>query len=698
MFKDNKFGLIFPTRTGKAIGGASERQMLDAIGGSSASFRKRFRTDLAGNVTRLDTKNGMPQFTTTPAKKDVNVEILSGVTRGGTYVSEALHSYRPTAQARGFATVKTDKEQPTEFNDEVKLKVDLAPRLSGQEQGQPLTGPYPVVTVAPAMDSQYRHVTGSMYSGRMAKLVQLLMAYGRVPSPHQPQKDVDKTNYDVTMGYFKRLFSLDDPALDEVRAVTQVLYDYRWPRCHGVVTATDGKLWLVEISVVNGVIAMPLPMKTVDRYIGHAQEALREAGALFGGLPSGGTFPADQDLAVAIATGKVIVLAGAADMAPFFDKNPYSQALGWSFRDNDFEELGEAHNTCWHVDGDGKKQACHYKLAIEIQKTKLTSELAPNEPIAGGSATLSLIEEKWMALYAGLPIPFQFYDPQQEPEYIGTWPTITADNDVFFTEAGTTGFPVHVCHRDNQLEVVRVRWTGGDTIKIGAYCEPNFPWAVGSTYRQAQLWIWSSNPDGSPGAPGNGKSVYTVSEASTDLMTYGGKWPAGARDCYAMMETGYTAVVLRTTISAFGFEPVPPDAPFGEFNQDVTGMGSPDAPDPITADSERQLAETNSMAWETVTKRPIKVQVATSRNIVAAPDLDYDTYDTGMRNLWKGAEGIYFPRFYARSSVLGPNPHVAFSTDLVYAPAGFGIRSFEGELLSGESSDAEPNYSFIGYI
>lgn len=63
-FCDNKFGELFPTRTGEASGTANERKMLDAIGGSD-SFRTRIETTDSGATVMLRTKNGMPQFSTT---------------------------------------------------------------------------------------------------------------------------------------------------------------------------------------------------------------------------------------------------------------------------------------------------------------------------------------------------------------------------------------------------------------------------------------------------------------------------------------------------------------------------------------------------------------------------------------------------------------------------------------------------------
>ena len=67
-YDDDKFGRIWPTRQGNAIGGARERQMLDAIGGSEG-FRTRYSYNADGSTTEMRTKDGMPQFVTTKKKK-----------------------------------------------------------------------------------------------------------------------------------------------------------------------------------------------------------------------------------------------------------------------------------------------------------------------------------------------------------------------------------------------------------------------------------------------------------------------------------------------------------------------------------------------------------------------------------------------------------------------------------------------------
>lgn len=57
---------FFPTRFGSPQGHATERKMLDAVGGFGG-IRTKIRTNPDGSTTILKTRGGMPVFTTTPA-------------------------------------------------------------------------------------------------------------------------------------------------------------------------------------------------------------------------------------------------------------------------------------------------------------------------------------------------------------------------------------------------------------------------------------------------------------------------------------------------------------------------------------------------------------------------------------------------------------------------------------------------------
>ena len=62
-YEDKLIGPVFPTRTGEAQGGATERQMLDSTQGA-AGIRTKLRTNPDGSQTMLRTHNGLPRFYT----------------------------------------------------------------------------------------------------------------------------------------------------------------------------------------------------------------------------------------------------------------------------------------------------------------------------------------------------------------------------------------------------------------------------------------------------------------------------------------------------------------------------------------------------------------------------------------------------------------------------------------------------------
>lgn len=310
--------------------------------------------------------------------------LLSGLTRGGILYDvpdplqpsgsiKVLRSYKPTQSAWQYALNSDPAKFPLDFRDEAKLS---------------------------QAGTQYATLTPSMFSGRMAKAVQVVMGFG---------KKVD--------------------------------YAYVWAKCHGVVMGADGAPWLVEISELNGVLAMPLPMLTRDAYAAHAQQVFREAGALFGGVPSGAAFPQNgSPLASALAAGDVLQLLAPAGLADFYSgKLGYSTALGWSFSDSGHE----AHNTCY-TDVAGVT-GYHYKVALSIGATNPNRQT--NEPVATGASVLSMVSSGPLTGRFG-ETAFAFYEPaigrfaQMPFERIGSPVTVTL----------TT---ILACHIDGVLELVQ---------------------------------------------------------------------------------------------------------------------------------------------------------------------------------------------------------------------------------------------------
>jgi hypothetical protein len=338
-----------------------------------------------GGYVQVSSYNGIERAfiyaePTLPLEPDdlATAQILSGVVKDADLVVVsppleeeviALRGFKPTAQTWG-AVFKRDPDKPTtSFNDEPRLAVKISTEIHylGEHLDPRTTVPLPDVA------AQYKEICSSMYSGLMAKAVQVILGYGKLQSPSASETH-------------------------RINGV-QVKYNWRWAKCHGIVRGAGSSLWLVEISVTNGVLAMPLPMfkNTVvgtpvyQSLIKSKQDVLRETALLFGGLPSGGTFPTGMALTEALASGDVIRLATAAHMAPFFDKSYYSSWMGWSFNLGGVGITPQAHNTCFKATGTGSSYVAtgyHYKLVFNIARTK---NRKVGQAIGEGNATLSLV-------------------------------------------------------------------------------------------------------------------------------------------------------------------------------------------------------------------------------------------------------------------------------------------------------------------
>lgn len=219
-----------------------------------------------------------------------------------------------------------------------------------------------------AQYTQYQRLRPSMYSGTMKQVVQVLMGMGRIGAAklRDPESSAPDTSY-----------------IGQVDANgVQIQYDYKFNRTHGITRAVDGRLWLVEISISRGVLAMPLPIFPASDTAGfRARAEARGDDAMvlaideLGCLPTGESFP--SALSTAIANGDVLRLLEPSELSPFYAHSSYSSSLGWAFSKRGVE----AHNTAWYFsDNDGIQRGVWYQIGLHI--SALTPDREPGEPIA----------------------------------------------------------------------------------------------------------------------------------------------------------------------------------------------------------------------------------------------------------------------------------------------------------------------------
>ncbi|HPD73643.1 MAG TPA: hypothetical protein PLL30_17850, partial [Candidatus Krumholzibacteria bacterium] len=242
--------------------------------------------------------------------------------------------------------------------------------------------------------SQYDILHPTLYTGRMRKLVQALMGFGKQITETSIFDDIDQ-DFEVTEE------EQEEAELTQYQTQVrdnglQIRYDYRFMRTHGLVTASDGKLWVVEIGMNRGIIAMPLLLheRTTEPEF---RDLVYRVGRLeaitmldeFGGFPTGEAFPGTPEgLESWIRAGRVLRLKQASDMAEFYAHSTYSSTLGWAFN----LDGSEAHNTAWRFGDDGVQRGVHYAISLTIGDTAAytVSENATSlQELLGGVANRS---------------------------------------------------------------------------------------------------------------------------------------------------------------------------------------------------------------------------------------------------------------------------------------------------------------------
>lgn len=295
--------------------------------------------------------------------------------------------------------------------------------------------------------SQYAKLRPSMYSGTMKQVVQLVMGLGRIGKPkmRDPKKQEPDSKYIRDVGE---------------RGV-QVRFDWRFIRTHGITKASDGRLWLIEISQARGVLAMPLPIFPTSDTTGfrnraesRGDAAMEAALDALGCLPTGQAFPATgAALSDAIASGDILRLLPAADLADFYKCSAYSSSMGWAFN----SAGTEAHNTAYYFGDDGFQRGVWYQINVSIGDTRKRRE--PGEPIAVGTANMVRNREGFIycpPVKLGSParyVPIKFHEPMsfemglQSHEGV---PTIEAAGK----PAPKCDTPMFVSFIDDELKVV----------------------------------------------------------------------------------------------------------------------------------------------------------------------------------------------------------------------------------------------------
>ncbi|TXH57779.1 MAG: hypothetical protein E6Q97_03830 [Desulfurellales bacterium] len=219
----------------------------------------------------------------------------------------------------------------------------------------------------PLVIAQSERAVPTMYTGRMRQVVQLLLGFGKEPDRSRYDRTAPRQWVHKRAGAVQVLSSWEISVKQRGR---QVPYDWSHYRTHGVTVASDGRLWLVEVGILNGVIAMPLPLNaatTTDAFraklIRMGDEAGLDALDALGGWPTGEPMPGGRALTQAIRAGLVLQLVTPEQITEFYQHDAYSSANGWSFS----TDGADVHNTAWTIEESSRlKVGVWYAIRITI--------------------------------------------------------------------------------------------------------------------------------------------------------------------------------------------------------------------------------------------------------------------------------------------------------------------------------------------
>lgn len=237
----------------------------------------------------------------------------------------------------------------------------------------------------PIRHTQYAKQRPTWYSGSMAKVMQIVGGYGRQDLDNLPDKFWERAKTNLPDKVKKRI---DDELKDKLLpAYTgypakngQYQYDYKHSHTNAVGFDDAGYPWLLQINR-RGVYAMPLPVIPATTTTAYREwiESVGDSEILsildiFGGLPSGESFPAnDHDF---FAWQRAGVIIRVCDTADFYTHIAYSSACGWSFN-----TLGtDGYNTCYDYNDKGLIVGYTYNLTLRLASVKDRGWLSSPKP------------------------------------------------------------------------------------------------------------------------------------------------------------------------------------------------------------------------------------------------------------------------------------------------------------------------------
>lgn len=327
-YKDKSFGLIFPTRHGIPIGTSGDRGMLDRMGGSGG-YRKDYRTEADGSITRLTTKNGMPQFEYDSDSSNIPTSTLVYMETGQLVSTSVapMDPHRYDAASWKFRDIATTSKY---LGYVAKDGTQLAYQSLSEGQDSQAIGPPKVLlkpTASPA-EIAAAEVTdaankiayqeeillkkiisgifpASMFSGKMRLFMQAL--YGARAGDRAYPLNLEIAGESILLKYSY--------------GGSTMQFGFSETKTPGIFTASDGSYWLIDISMVTGTCYITYYSITHDASVTDMVASLKA-----GGLSAAETIQLESYVFaysyINVAEPKTIVVPGALGA---------SMAWGWKF-------------------------------------------------------------------------------------------------------------------------------------------------------------------------------------------------------------------------------------------------------------------------------------------------------------------------------------------------------------------------------
>jgi len=337
-----------------------------------------------------------------------------------------LTEFNPTEWCR--ATNQGDFDPNLSYQNVPRLRVEKSSDIAPQRFNW--YGHYLTFPPGNAKYSQYNSTRPCAYTGLMAKAVTAILGYGNFNVN-------DPVEYDALINDY-----LDADYITNTKQTGfQVQYDNRFTRSHHITKSSKGKYWLVECSITNGVIAMPLKYLNKSLFNTNpnkdwpVSEVIRE----LGGLPSGEPFPETRQEILDLIADKVII--------ELMHPQHYNDAVGEHATDPDKGWKEYAETNCWAMNEEGTEgrvTAFRYKDGDVNYREGGYFQIIINIGTKSGSANIiQLHDPKWMIQGFKADITYQF-PPTVPPElestsFYGKGAAVN-DNGVSFYHQDTDSF------------------------------------------------------------------------------------------------------------------------------------------------------------------------------------------------------------------------------------------------------------------